>query len=240
MKVETMELHGYLIVLKQSIKLSRWLTKFENNDNAIAYLNQFKKKFSSVDPNKYKGIDRFPLEAYSEEELANIELGNILEEKVACKKMYEILRTKQQAFLIYKDFSDDANSFELIEDAFTVYDLLENKNNYEIIELKRKKFNSDETFLGFDIGYWGSDHFSIISDTMIAPQWHAPDPEDFNTLFLFAKRLNKNLLFKTEKDAMEFRKYYLKTKWAETDSPHAGEESEFYIIQVNKVNYQNQ
>jgi hypothetical protein len=232
-----MELHGYLIVLKQSIKLSRWLSKFENNDKAMAYIDQFRNKFHSLEPNNYRGIDRFPLEACSEDELADPKLSEIIEEKEACKKMYELLKHKQQAFIMYKDFNDDINSFELIEDAFTVYNLLENKNDYEIIEIRRKEFTLCENFLGFDIGYWGGDHFSIISDTIVAPQWHAADPKDFNSLFLFAKRLNKNLLFKTEKDAIEFRKYYKKAKWSETDSPHEGVESEFYIIQVNDVEY---
>jgi hypothetical protein len=229
-----MELNGYLIVLKQDLKLNIW----KNNrykDKPSPYIDLLRNTFKNINPYNYKGIDRFPLEGYSAEEILKYSPADIDNTKDARLKMFEFVKHKHEAELLYSDFNDDIDSFSSIDDALDVYNLLLNKIDYEIIEVRRGKYDLNDLFLGFDIGYWGGDHFSIISDTVIAPQWHPADPKDFNELSKYFDKLNSCLLFDNEEDAIEFRKYYKGKDWAETDMPNNDEETEFYLIQINKV-----
>jgi hypothetical protein len=230
-----MEIHGFLIVLKQDVKIAQWQKKHKANDQFNVYIGLLRETFNSVNPISYKGIDRYPLEAYTEEDILKHPPDDSEYTKKARIKMYDILNSKQKALLMYEDFNDDENMFTTMKDAITVYNLLQNKGDYEIIELYRNKYNLNETFLGFDIGYWGSDHFSLISDIFIAPQWHPADPKDFDILLNYIKDLNKNLLFNTEIEAMKFREFYKNAEWAELDTPYSAEETEFQIIQIQDV-----
>jgi hypothetical protein len=70
---------------------------------------------------------------------------------------------------------------------------------------------------GYDVGYWGGDHFLIVCDTVVAPQWHPPDPDDFFEVAERVRGLNEHLLFPNHGDALAFRSYYLSKEWAETE-----------------------
>jgi len=176
----------------------------------------------------YKGIDRDALSAYIPD--------NEIEENPAIRKMNTILKEKQNAALMYLDFLDDENAFNNVEDAVVVYNLLEDKDDYELIEVRRYEMMFSQDFLGYDIGYWGGDHFSIIANTLLVPRRDFYPEQDFDLILAFEKLLNKNLLFSDIKDAERYLKFYRGKTWAETDSPSEFEESEFYIIQVNDCN----
>jgi len=231
-----METINYLIVQYQAIKLNKWLVQHKNKIEFQEYLKELRNIFNFIEPQNYKGIDRSALSGETEKELFKYSPEEDIYTKNARVKMYEILKQKQDAFLNYADFVDDENGFINIEDAKYIYNLIENKNEYEIIEVMRNNYTVTDKLLGFDIGYWGGDHFSIISDIIITPQWHPADPEDFKEIIYYANKLNQNILFKNENDALEYLKYYRTKKWAETDAPNENEESEFYIIQINKTN----
>lgn len=101
----------------------------------------------------------------------------------------------------------------------------------ELVRLRRQSFSSEESVLGFDVGYWGGDHFSIICDSIVTPTWHPPQPEDFGAIAEALHGLNDSLLFPNEEEAAAFRARYVRFPWAETE----GHPGEFEIIQVEAV-----
>jgi hypothetical protein len=85
--------------------------------------------------------------------------------------------------------------------------------------------------LGYDVGYWSGDHFSLINDTLVAPLWHPPQPEDFQELAAHAHELNNHVLFPSASLAAKFRQWYLTKPWAETEY----EPGEFCLIRVSSL-----
>ncbi len=109
-----------------------------------------------------------------------------------------------------------------------VYLLLDDPDEYEIVIMSREPLGTDIRSLGFDIGYWGGDHFSLICDSVIMPVWHPPDPTDFNELADKLKGVNEHVLFQTCAEAEKFRSYYMTKRWAESETVPG----EFCIIQI--------
>ncbi|MGE5294175.1 MAG: hypothetical protein ACM3VT_05050 [Solirubrobacterales bacterium] len=109
-----------------------------------------------------------------------------------------------------------------------IHGLLDQLSSWEIIHVQRDEFLVSDATLGFDIGYWSGDHFSLIADTIVTPMWHPPAPEDWGELLGQLSRLNEHLLFARPEDAAAFRAWYISRPWAET-------EGEFCIIQVDQV-----
>jgi len=101
----------------------------------------------------------------------------------------------------------------------------------QVVRLRRVSFSSEASVLGFDVGYWGGNHYSLVCDSIVAPTWHPPQPEDFTTLAEALKVLNGSLLFPTHAEAAAFRARYMQFPWAETES-YPGE---FEVIQVEAV-----
>ena len=76
--------------------------------------------------------------------------------------------------------------------------------------------------MGFDVGWWGDDYYSdefysLISDCIIAPTWHGPDPGRLSELAEQLHGLNRHVLFETSLDAQQFRTYYVEQDWAEQE-----------------------
>jgi hypothetical protein len=113
-------------------------------------------------------------------------------------------------------------------DARQVFDLLDDPSNWEIVRLSRDARNSSPSALGFDIGYWGGDHFSLIADTIVIPRWHPPSPQDFGALREALSHLNANLLFDSHEEAEGYRTFYMSRNWAETEM----QDGEFCIVRV--------
>lgn len=225
-----MEKEGYRLVLKPEIALR----EFEVGDWIIKYQKEYRelrKAFARFDPKKYRGISRYSVEAYpsmderaiqafsstgldmDSNRKARIEMYKMLKDEFGSNKKYSIdlLKTKESASAVFK--------------------LLDIPENYEIICTRRIDFIENTRILGFDIGYWGGDRFSLIADTIIMPTWHIPDEEDYVELAEKLSILNENLLFKAPGEAEYFRNYYKSKSWAETE----GYEGQFCIIQVELV-----
>ncbi|HSW54059.1 MAG TPA: hypothetical protein VLH59_03140 [Ignavibacteriaceae bacterium] len=117
------------------------------------------------------------------------------------------------------------------DDMVKTFGKIKNINDYDVILIRKESFEINNNLLGFDIGYWGGDHFSLIADTIITPTWHGPPEEDYLELSENFKSLNENLLFRTAEEGEKFKQYYKSKTWAETESY----EGEFCIIQVDKV-----
>jgi hypothetical protein len=129
-------------------------------------------------------------------------------------------------------FPDEANC--LIADLALAREaaaLAPDTEEIEVVELRREHFVTGAASLGFDVGYWNGDHYSIISDSIVTPTWHPPAPEDFGALASSLRSLNDRLLFPSEADAGAFRTRYLSFPWGEKES----EPGEIETIQLVAV-----
>jgi hypothetical protein len=115
------------------------------------------------------------------------------------------------------DEPDDRSFLPSQAVAQSVFDLLETPDDYEVVALSRQANDIPKNLLGYDVGYWGGDFFSLICDTIVAPRWHPPDPSDFEEVAERLRGLNNHLLFTGHDDALAFRKYYMSKDWAEQE-----------------------
>jgi hypothetical protein len=216
-----MSIQGYLIVLKPAVNIDRYEISEFVRDNQDLY-REFRQSFSRFDHRSYRGISREPLNGYLLPEEKQWE-SNALN-RAARLRLSEIVPETTPEY-------SDGSFIETIEDAKSIYGMLEDQACWEIIGIRRDFFGQDRRTLGFDIGYWGSDDFSLIADTIVTPRWHAPDPDDYAEIASRLSVLNKHLLFNTASAAAEFKAYYKSKPWAETED----EEGEFCVIQVSKI-----
>ena len=238
-----MESSGFLIVEKQEIVYAKYLN-FILPPAGRAYIQELRQTFPSINPLAYRGVYREPLEDGTEEDVdlltdpAQVLPGRGWDASTrqARLKMAEVLADKKES-LEWNDYLDDEITFLRIEDARRIYDLLGNPNDHEIIMVRRHEYTLTPATLGFDIGYWGGDHYSIICDTFIRPQWHSSPEEEFHNLAPFASKLNRNVLFDDFEGAQEFLTYYRTTNWGEPDDRFDPEQgtSDYTIIQVDGV-----
>jgi hypothetical protein len=114
--------------------------------------------------------------------------------------------------------------------AAEVFSLLESLDQFEIIQVAREPFLDNVNGLGFDVGYWGGDHYSIICDSAVRPTWHPPHRDCFDELARELRAVNESFLFPSAEAATRFRTWYRPQSWAEIES----QPDEFCIIQVNK------
>jgi hypothetical protein len=128
------------------------------------------------------------------------------------------------------DSQIDEDLLPSVEDAQNVLSLVDNPIQWEIIHVTKADDIPASNTLGYDIGYWGGDHFSLIADSIIAPHWHPPALDDLDELAQKLSCLNESLLFRSGEDARRFREYYKSKLWAATE---VGEE--FCIICVDIV-----
>jgi len=222
-----METQGYLILHEPEIILNGYESRPEIQKYQEEYL-EFRKAFAKFDPSMYRGISREPLESdsilYEDENEMDIDLQ-------AKTHMYSMLREKIEAEDTYVDIDIDTDLFSCKEDALSVYELLDNPGAWEIVCVRRNNFRQTSSTLGYDIGYWGSDHFSLIADTVVIPTWHGPPEEDYEELAESLSMLNRHLLFDNTSHAAEFREFYRSKHWAETEAFMG----EFCIIQVERL-----
>jgi hypothetical protein len=207
------------------------------NRGGQEYLRSLRKALDFIDPKKYRGISREPLKPWSKIDDDRVKRGvkaliDLRRDEAARRKFLELNGVDRYDWGLY-DHEDDHN-LELIQDlsiAEELQKLVDSPEDFEIIEIARGNFGTKHNFLGFDVGYWGQDHFSIICDSAIIPKWHSPDPEAFEELSRHLRCLNEHLLFSKPKDAENFRKYYRSQPWAEEEDPVG----QFCIIQVAVV-----
>ena len=226
-----MQREGYLIVLKPEISLAVYDASEVAVQNAKP-LQKLRKAMASFSPERYRGISREPLMSYwsLDSEVAptpNERTNDIKSNAKARMRMREILGEPDEDI----DSQIDEDLLPSAEDARHVLSLVDDPIRWEIIHVsKTDNINALHT-LGYDIGYWGGDHFSLIADTIVAPHWHPPALDDLDELAQKLSCLNEHLLFRSGEDAKRFREYYKSKSWAETE-----EDNEFCIIRVDGVN----
>ena len=226
-----MQTNGYMIALKPGRLLEEYC-EMDAPPARADYLRQLRAALPGVDPVKYRGISRSPLMAFP-----CLDQKVIDEFEASGCEMRSNAKARYQFRQLIGDVSDNYNSGvdeDLLasqSDAKQVLDLLDEPESWEIIYLSRDLLDSTSTTLGFDIGYWGGDHFSLIADAIVIPRWHPPMPDDFGGLRQALSTLNANLLFESPEAAREYRAYYTSRPWAETEMS----EGEFCLIRVNAI-----
>ncbi|OAI47651.1 hypothetical protein AYO44_09130 [Planctomycetaceae bacterium SCGC AG-212-F19] len=177
----------------------------------------------------YRGISRFPLMPLPSADPGILrtfeETGcDVKTEQAARRRFLELLGDDVPESDFYEDLLPDYTT------AREVFSVLASPNEYEIVQVAREPFPTNVDCLGFDVGYWGGDHYSIICDSAVCPLWHPPQPECFDELVRELKMVNESFLFPSAEGAAQFRSWYRTQHWAETES----RPDEFCIIQVNK------
>ena len=178
----------------------------------------------------YRGISRFMLKP-----LPSTDADVLREfESTGCD-----VRTDYAARLCFlKKIGDVPQEGDFDEDllpnlgtATEVFAHLESPERWEILQLNRDSFCTSPECLGFDVGYWGGDHFSILCDSAVMPLWHPPQPDTFRELAKQLARVNEHFLFGSAEEAAAFRAWYrTQENWAETEM----RTDEFCIIQVSR------
>ena len=222
-----MQTEGYMIVLKPDTLLERYAQSYVAQQN-LEPLRNLRDAFSRFDIRRYRGISRDPLLPYP-----SLDQKVIDDFQATGKDMKSDGKAQRRFREIIGDAPCDPEVNEealaSLNDAKEILARTDQPSIWEIIHVVRGDNRSVGTFLGHDIGYWGGDHFSLIADTIVVPQWHPPVPDDFTELAEALSCLNENLLFNSSVDAEAFRNFYKSKTWAETEY----HEGEFCVIKVS-------
>jgi hypothetical protein len=219
---------GYAIVRMPTALVTAY-NELMRSHQAAELFQRLCDKLKSLPRAAYRGISRFPLmplPSLDPEVLRTFEETgcDVKTEQAARRRFLELLGDDIPA----SDFDED-----LLPDYATasdVFSFLESPNEYEIVQIAREPFFADVRCLGFDVGYWGGDHYSIICDSAVRPTWHPPQAECFDELVRELKMVNESFLFPTSEGAVRFRSWYRTQFWAENEF----RPDEFCIIQVNE------
>ena len=210
----TVSLCGYALMRTPDSSLRRYEASSFARDNA-AELERLRTALPSVDPTQYRGISRDPLELLPhcspnepDDRALTLMRDLVPVDSVSLDPLVHLLPDRASALKVHQ--------------------LLDQPSHYEIIFVSRAPAASVDDSFGFDVGYWGGDHFSLICDVAVAPRWHPPDPRDYAELAEQLRVLNAHALFRTRPDARAFTDYYRSKSWAESEF----EPGEFAIIEV--------
>jgi len=220
---------GYGIFLK-SHKLAAWyeqsLARNETSDPA-----RILKDSSFPQRSSYRGIFRLPLIAWPSSDSPSA--GAATERDQTNRSARQLVRRFKEQAPRTEDYlkDDDDNLLDSIDQAQQVFALLERAEDYEICLLRRERFEISPNTLGFDVGYWGGDHFSLVADSYVVPAWRPPPPQDQDEVKSLLSVLNKQMLFDSAAEARVFLDFYRSKAWAEKERY----EGEFQIIQVDHV-----
>lgn len=158
---------------------------------------------------RYRGVDRDRVEPIS------FETWRMFTE---CERPVLYNKATQFLFEVSEKTGRDDNWTTSMDDILRAWELMDNKEDYEII-FARKDNNETptppcSTLLGWDAADFGGDSFSCICDALFLPKWHGSDKE--GTLFIkHFDSLNANGLFDSREQAYDYLKYYLSFDWTE-------------------------
>ena len=211
------------------VALAKFETWVEESGSAQAYrefTGLLRAAVPAVAPDRYRGISRFVLERYWDgEKQLPVELPDL----AARTMIFD--RLGPDPSMEYGLESFDADLLPDLSFAQEVLAATEHAADWEIVHVFRDAHPRSQRTLGFDAGYWGSSHFSLICDSLVMSRWHPPDPDDFEELRARAMALNEHVLFDKADDARAFRAWYLSKPWSETESWPG----QFEVIRVDDV-----
>lgn len=226
-----MNRNGHIILFKPAVDLAKYMDLDFYKKN-IVHFEQLRNIFNFIEPNNYRGTgrmffssapyfydsDKGVMKYWNEADLSTYD-------NLEARQLFAKLEEENTA----KDTLDDLCFFSL-SDMQSVFDLIENKDHYELIEYLECESEIKPTTLGFDVGYLAAD-YSVIADTAIKPMWHPPDFDDIQDIVEHLKKLNEHCLFSTLRHAKDFRKLYLTKDWGEKEMY----DGQITTIQVRKT-----
>jgi hypothetical protein len=208
---------GHIIILRPDLDKRNYETSDFMQKN-LELLGRLRKLLNFIDPSNYRGTGRefFSSAPY----FFDADKGVMEHWDTADLKTYDSLLARQLFAKLEdantpKDTLDDLCFFSLA-DMQSVYDIIDKKEKYEIIEFIENETITNSKTLGFDVGYLAAD-YSVIADTAIKPTWHGPDFDDMHDIIEHLKQLNEHCLFPTLQKAKEYRELYLTKAWGEKE-----------------------
>jgi hypothetical protein len=223
---------GHLIVEQPEVALANYNGSYIATANADA-LRELREAFAEFSISRYRGISRnymIPLPTDEVEIKQWAASGIDVTTNAAARRRFgELLGTRS---VDLANPPPDEDMCITLAEAQTIVALTDVPADWEIIRLARNELGPTLTTLGFDVGYWCGDHFSLIADTIVMPRWHPPATGDFAVLRNALKRLNQHVLFDTPEAADEYRRWYKSRPWAESESA----EGQFCVIRVDRTN----
>ena len=163
-------------------------------------------------PKRYRGIDREPLGAWSDDDL------KIRGERVFSWALHE--RNACLAMVGLEARGASRNDFIFEEsDAREVFAQLDCRDEWEIVWARKVTARASPPtgyrVCGYEPTWWTGDHFSALCDCMCFPRWHGTDA-DGSLFAAHFDRLNGNALFDTAEQAEDFLRFYVSLDWTET------------------------
>jgi hypothetical protein len=218
----------YMIVLKPERLLAQYEQR-EISEEKRVYLNELRNAFKRFQPVKYCGISRDPLTPHVslDPKIVNLFISEGSESPgdFAARRYYrEILGEP----VIDTTLDEDEDPPLSLNQARKILSLTDDPNTWEIIHVTRNTYNQSSATLGYDVGYWTVDWFSLIADVLVIPRWHPPARKDLAEVDMALSSLNNHLLFDCPGDAEDYRSFYQSRSWAETVG-------DFHIIQIESV-----
>jgi hypothetical protein len=216
---------GLLILLKPERANLKWRSTVGLGPSSIDDYLEALIKATGHDRSRYRGISRYPVGRGS----ANPKLIPP-DSPQASQLLFESYGEEPALFWQQPPWLDgDAVPSLLV--ARKVRAATSVPEAFEIVRVELDKDQLSPGGLGFDIGRWGDDHFSILADALIWPTWHPCPREELRTLIPWAGTLNEHGLFASAEAARRYREWYIAQQWTETES----EAFEFQPIRVSAV-----
>ena len=221
---------GHIIILRPDLDQS----KFESLDHFQKHKDDYDKlreHFSFINPNNYRGTGRTHFDGNP----FYIDKGVLLSWPDTNTNSFDNLEARK-LFAKYEDANTPIDTlddlpFYSLQEMQDVFELIDNKEHYEILKISENKESISDKTLGFDIGYIGGDFFSAIADVAIKPLWHPPDFYDMEDIVIHLKCLNQFCLFDTYEKAKAYRQTYLSKEWGEKEMS----EGQITIIQIETI-----
>ena len=222
---------GHIIILRPDLDLNKY-EKLEFVQKNKAHLTTLRQMLSFIKPEKYRGTGR---EHFEPAPFWVDDNGILQDWQDSNPEVYTNSDAKKQ-LAIYQDRNTPTDTlddlcFYSLDEVKSVYDLIENKADYEILEILENEVETTDKTIGFDIGYIGGDFFSAIADAAIKPMWHPPDFDDMSDIKEQLKLLNDNCLFDNFENAKTYRELYLTKEWGEKEM----HEGQITILQIRTV-----
>lgn len=210
---DPLQADGYLVVLKPDIAFASW-RRGASGEAFETYWAALRLALPRLVPERYAGIARFPIDRWwtGEEGIEPVRPNT-----KARRRIFE--RFGPDPTL--RDSSPPAFDPDLlptVEHAHEILALTDDPSIQEVIRATRRSTEARGGTLGFDVGYWGSDHFSALCDSLLMPRWHGAPPEAFDALRSWGEKLTPAQLLATSADAHAFRSWYLAQEWSERES----------------------
>jgi hypothetical protein len=211
------QVDGYLVVLHPAWEFARWKIEAERGgspDGLSSFLGAMRMALPDVDASRYRGIQRDAIDRWWEGEPAT---GDRRPNDRARRRIWDLygpdpcLRWSPPPWF-------DSDLLPSIEVAQEILLLADAPTDRELLRVTRGDTRRTSRTMGYDVGYWGNDHYSIIADAMVMPRWHGCPLDQFASLQPWATRLNEHVLFPEAAGGEEYLEWYLRQPWAEVDA----------------------